>query len=131
MAHPAQFDPDDPLLARVRTIALALPGASEKLVVGHAAWCTRKVFAYYGMSYKVDGEWVRNPPSLAVLLSEDERLALLDDERTFIPGYIGPFGWIGLHLGDDTDWQEMAELVEESFRQTAAKRLIAELDTRT
>ncbi|WP_197510945.1 hypothetical protein [Tessaracoccus coleopterorum] len=52
-AHPPQFDPADPYLARLRTVALALPGAGEKLVVGHPAFYTRKVFGYFGMSYKV------------------------------------------------------------------------------
>ena len=31
MAHPQMFDDDDPWLERVREIALALPGAKEKI----------------------------------------------------------------------------------------------------
>ena len=44
--------------------------------------------------------------------------------------YIGPYGWIGLELDAATDWEEIAELIEESYRQTAGKRLIQELDRR-
>jgi predicted DNA-binding protein (MmcQ/YjbR family) len=62
-----------------------------------------------------------------VLLPEDERLSLLGREDVYIPGYIGPFGWIGLRLTDDTDWVEIAELLEESYRNTAPKRLVAQL----
>lgn len=127
MAHEIFFDPDDPVLARVRTIALALPGAQEKISVGHANFHTRKVFAWYGMSHKVDGVWRRNPQSVAVLLPQDERLALIERDDTFIPGYIGPSGWLGVLLTGDTDWTEIAELVEESYRRTAPARLVAQL----
>lgn len=127
MAHDLMFDPDDPTLARIRAIALAFPGAEERISVGHANFATKRVFAWYGMSHKVDGVWQRNPQSVAVLLPHDERLALLERDDTFVPGYIGPSGWIGVFLTDDTDWTEIAELIEESYRQTAPARLIAQL----
>ena len=127
MAHELAFDPADPILARVRALALAFPGALEKVSVGHATFYTTKVFAWYGMSHKVDGVWHRIPQAVSVLLPEDERLSLLDREDVYIPGYIGPFGWIGLRLTDDTDWVEIAELLEESYRNTAPKRLVAQL----
>ncbi|SHJ11148.1 YjbR protein [Tessaracoccus bendigoensis DSM 12906] len=130
MSEPSRFDPLDPDLVRLRSICLDLPGAAEKLVVGHPAFYTRKVFAYFGMSNKVDGRWVPNPRTVSVLLPEDERLALLEDPRVHIPGYIGPYGWISLHIDGDTDWGEVAELVELSYRQTAGVRLIARLDAR-
>ena len=38
-----------------------------------------------------------------------------------------PVFWMG---ADDVDWGEVAELVEESYRGTAPKKLIAELDAR-
>lgn len=122
------FDDDDPFLARVREIGLALPGAAEKVSHGRPALFTKKVFAYYGGSLKVNGEWVQHPHSIMVLPDPDERLALLDDERAFVPAYLGPSGWIGVDLDDDTDWREVAELLDASYRLTAPKRLIAELD---
>ncbi|MEL6890727.1 MAG: MmcQ/YjbR family DNA-binding protein [Actinomycetota bacterium] len=128
MAHPQMFDDDDPFLARVREIGLALPGAAEKVSHGRPALFTKKVFAYYGGSLKVNGEWVQHPHSIMVLPDPDERLALLDDERAFVPAYLGPSGWIGVDLDDDTDWREVAELLDASYRLTAPKRLIAELD---
>ncbi|HMR47717.1 MAG TPA: MmcQ/YjbR family DNA-binding protein [Arachnia sp.] len=127
MAHELMFDPDDPTLARVRTLALALPGAQERISVGHANFATKRVFAWYGMSHKVDGVWRRNPQSVSVLLPPDERLALIERADVFVPGYIGPSGWLGILLADDTDWTEIEELIEESYRQTAPARLVAQL----
>lgn len=131
MAHPQMFDDDDPVLARVREIALALPGASEKVSHGRPVFFTRKIFACYGASVKGDDGWEQYPESLLVLPDPAELSALRGDDRFFVPAYYGPSGWIGLHLGDDVDWGEVAELVDESFRNTAGKRLIAELDART
>jgi hypothetical protein len=36
--------------------------------------------------------------------------------------------WIGVDLDAASDWDEVAELLDASFRMTAPKRLIAELD---
>lgn len=129
MPVPPSIDADDPWLTRVRSIALAFPLAAEKLVVGIPAFYTRKVFAYFGMSYKVDGIWVHGPRALSVLLPPDERLALLGDPRVHVPGYIGPHGWIGMVLDDEPDWGEISELIEESYRFTAGPKLLAALDS--
>lgn len=130
MAHPLMFDEDDPLLARVREIALALPGADEKITHGHPAFFTRKVFAYYGGSLKVDGEWMQRSTSVVVKPDTEEARALLEDPRCYRPAYLGPSGWVGLDLDEGTDWSEVADLVEASYRETAGTRLIAELDAR-
>jgi predicted DNA-binding protein (MmcQ/YjbR family) len=92
------------------------------------AFFTKKVFVYYGGSLKVGGEWVQHPHSVMVLPDPGDRQALLEDPRTFIPAYLGPSGWIGIGLGHDTDWTEISELLDASFRLTAPKRAIAELD---
>ncbi|MFI5841833.1 hypothetical protein ACIA8K_19190 [Catenuloplanes sp. NPDC051500] len=55
MSHPIMFDDADPVLRRVREIALAFPDAAEKVSHGRPAFYTTKVFAYYGGSVKVDG----------------------------------------------------------------------------
>ncbi len=122
------FDDDDPFLAQVREIASALPGTDEKISHGRPALFTKKVFAYYGGSIKVDGQWVQHPHSIVVVPDPGDRLALLDDERVYVPAYLGAYGWIGFDLDGNTDWTEVAELVDASYRMTATKRLIAELD---
>lgn len=128
MAHPQMFDDDDPVLQRVREIALAMPGAAEKVSHGRPAMFTKKVFAYYGGSLKVDGDWEQHPQAIVVLPDPEDREALLSDPRVFIPAYLGPSGWIGLDLDDPTDWDEVTELLDASYRMTAPKTLVAQLD---
>lgn len=124
------FDDDDPVLARVRSLAMDLPGAAEKVSHGRPAFYTTKVFAYFGGSLKIDGEWVQHPNALIVQPDSADRRALLEEDRVFVPAYLGPSGWIGVDLDDDTDWSEVAELLDASYRSTATKRAIAELDAR-
>jgi predicted DNA-binding protein (MmcQ/YjbR family) len=125
------FDDDDPVLARVRAIALALPGTDEKVSHGRPAFFTKKVFAYYGGSLREDDDWVQHPHAVIVLPDPDDRRALLEDDRSFVPAYLGPSGWVGVDLDDATDWDEVAELLDASYRLTAPKRLVAELDRAT
>ena len=128
MAHQQMFDDDDPLLAQVRALALALPEADEKVSHGRPAFFTKKVFCIYGGALKVDGEWEQHPQSVLVQVTEDEQHALVQDPRVFVPAYWGPSGWIGVDVDADTDWDEIAELLEDSFRLTAPKRAIIALD---
>ena len=130
MAHALMFDEDDPLLARVEEIARALPGAQVKVSHGRPAFYTGKVFAYYGGSVKADGSYVQHGRSVLVLPEDAERPALVEDPRVYVPAYLGPSGWLGLDLDGVTDWTEVAELVECSYRLTAPRRLVAELDAR-
>ena len=120
------FDDDDPQLHRVRELALALPGAAEKVSHGRPAFFTQKVFAYFGCSTKAEGGWAEHPHHLCVLLDADERLALLG-EGAIAPAYLGPSGWIAVDL-DAGDWTRGAELLDASFRVTAPKRLVSALD---
>jgi hypothetical protein len=122
------YDPDDPLLARVREIALALPGSAEKESHGRPAFYTRKVFAYYGGSLKVDGAWEEHDQAVVFLPDPAERPALETDRRFWVPGYLGPSGWLGLDLNAGSDFGEVTELIEESYRATALRRLVAQLD---
>lgn len=122
MAHPTMFDDDDLLLGRVRQLALALPGAAEKVSHGRPAFFTKKVFAYYGGSVRVDGEWVQHPHALLILPELDERPALEQDPRVFVPAYLGPSGWLGVDLDGSTDWTEVAELLDASYELTTRRR---------
>ena len=128
------FDDDDPLLLRVREMALAFPGAAEKVSHGRPTFYTTKVFAYYGGSQKVDGEWINHPRCVLVLPDQGELPSLVQDERFYVPGYLGPYGWIGFELpplrAAEARWAEVHELLDASFRNTAGKRLVAELDSR-
>ena len=122
------FDDVDPVLARVRRIALALPEAAEKVSHGRPAFYTRKVFAYYGGSRKVQGAWVQHPTSVILLADLDGQSAMRALPNAWVPGYLGPYGWTGLDLGTTTDWNDVAGFIEESYRVTATTRLTALLD---
>ena len=124
------FDEADPVMRRVRALALALPDAAEKISHGRPAFFTTKIFAYYGGSVKVDGSYRQHEQSVLVLVELGEREALLGDDRCYLPAYLGASGWIGLDLREDTDWDEVAELIDASYRRTAGPRRVAVLDAR-
>lgn len=135
MSHPLSIDPGDPHLARVRDICLALPGAAERISHGRPNFFTRKVFAIFGGVLKGDHDPVRYGCSLIIMPNGAERPALLEDARFYVPGYYGPYGWLGLDFRpaggvDRVDWDEVFELVNESYRQTAPPRLVKDLDAR-
>lgn len=131
MSHPARFAADDPYLARLRAICLAFPEAQEKISHGHPSFYTRKQFAIFGGIVPGDHESDRWARSVLFLPDPDERLALLTDERFFAPAYYGPFGWLGLNFrAAPPDWDEVAELVDMSYRNTALKTLVKQLDVR-
>ena len=122
------FDDDDPMLARVRAVAATFPGVDEKISHGRPAFFTTKVFAYFGGSRRVDGEWVQHPHSIMVQPDPADRPALIEHPQVWIPAYLGPSGWIGFDLDDTSDWDEVTELLDASFRLTAPKRLVAQLE---
>lgn len=132
VTHPVRFRDDDPILARVRKIALTFPGSAERISHGRPNFFTRKTFVYFGATVKGDHDSRRWEQAIQVLPEPQERQALLEDERFFAPGYTGPSGWVGIDLAPaSTDWGEVVELVDMSYRATASKSLIAELDARS
>jgi predicted DNA-binding protein (MmcQ/YjbR family) len=128
MPHPLMFDEADPVLARVRALALDFPEAAEKISHGRPVFFTTKIFAYYGGSVKVDGSYRQHDRSVMVLLDPDERAALLPDHRCYVPAYLGAYGWIGVDVAEDAEWDEIAELLDASYRRTAGPRRVALLD---
>lgn len=124
------FDRRDPVLGRVRDIALALPEADEKVSHGRPAFFTTKVFCYYGGSQKIDGEWMQHACAVMVRPDPGDEPALRTQTRFWMPAYLGPSGWLGLDIDDDTDWAELAELIDASYRVTAPARLVRGLELR-
>ena len=56
---------------------------------------------------------------------DDERHALLEDDRFFAPPYYGPGGWLALDLAPTSDWDEVAELLTDSYCLQAPAELAA------
>lgn len=122
------FSERDPQLAQVRAIALAFPGAFEKISWGRPVFCAPKMFAVYGGAQKGTGEHVPFPHSVLIKVDDSDRLALEQDDRFFVPAYLGPFGWLGLDLSTNVDSVEVGELIDASYRLVASKKLIRQLD---
>ncbi|MFD7864912.1 MmcQ/YjbR family DNA-binding protein [Streptomyces sp. NPDC059783] len=135
MPHPLMFD-DDPYLVRLRRLALVLPDAEEQIAHGRPGFRAGKYFAWYGGSTKgTAATRTRYDQALLVLPDETDRPALTEDPRFFTPAYLAPSGWIGLDLTaagtvppDAVDWQEIAELLDASYRRVAGVRRVARLD---
>ena len=107
--------------ARLRAICLALPQTIEEGGVGDPSFKVRgKIFA---MQHQMD-----NRPSLWCKAPSGAQSILIgsDPGRFFVPPYVGRYGWIGIWLDVEIDWNEVADLVEESYRLTVPKRLWAQ-----
>jgi len=114
---------DNAALEQLRTICLALPEASEEGGVGNPTFKVRgKIFA---MRHPHDGRmsvWLKAPPGAQGALTHTS------PQVFFVPPYVGHHGWVGSWLDIALDWDHLAELIEESYRMTAPKRLVAHLD---
>jgi hypothetical protein len=112
-------------LAELRAICLDLPEATEVESWGRPTFRAKKIFATYG-----SGE--DHPHSVIFKPDDDERPALAPDPRFFVPPYYGPSGWLALDFEEaPVDWNEVAELVESSYRKMALQRMLKALDART
>ncbi len=68
--------------------------------------------------------WLQVPPG------EQAVLVASDPARFFVPPYVGAKGWVAMWLdAARVDWDEVGELVEESYRLIAPKGLVARLPT--
>lgn len=109
-------------LDRLRDICLAFPEAVEKETWGEATFRVRdKIFVTAGGEGRVSMSCKAPPGAQEILVGSDP-------ERFFRPHYVGHRGWVGVRLDAGTDWDQVADLVEESYRMTAPKKLSALLD---
>ena len=108
---------------KLRTICLALPEAIEDFEgVGSPAYKVRgKIFAMHHGMHEINRSsmWCKAQSGF------QEVIVGAEPERFFVPPYVGKHGWIGLWLDVEQDWGLIADLVEDSYRMTAPKRLIA------
>lgn len=108
---------DDPL-ERLRAICLALPEAVEGAGVGSPSFKVReKIFAMQHPMNNRPSMWCKAQKGF------QEMLVNTDPDHFFVPPYVGHHGWVGVWLDVDLDWGQIRDLVEESYRLTAPKRL--------
>ena len=122
MAHERTYSERDPYLKDLRKVCLALPEAVEIEAWGRPtfrAGAKGKIFAFF----------IGGSQPFGVIFTPDpaEAPALRADDRFFVAKYHPK------HLALDftkakVDWDEVAELMEASYRQVALKRLIKDLD---
>jgi predicted DNA-binding protein (MmcQ/YjbR family) len=113
---------DDPFLGELRAICLGLPETAEVEAWGRPTFrAGKKMFAVFTGS-------VEDRFSVIFKPEPDERPALVADRRFYIPPYFGPGGWLALDFSSAAvDWDEVAELMEASYRQVALKRMLEAL----
>ena len=114
----------DDVLMRFRELCLALPETTETGSWGHPNFrAGKKTFAAF--------EWIKERPSFACRIGSDvvDQL-LLQGDRFFSTPY-GRGQWISVWADGPVDWQLLQELVEQSYRAVALKRMLAALDAKT
>lgn len=114
-------------LDRLRAVCLALPETTEKEAWGAPTFRVReKMFGMFVDNHHGDGRvalWCKAPPGVQAMLVEAA------PERFFVPPYVGHKGWIGVRLDGAVDWEEIADLIGDSYRMTAPARLRAAVGT--
>jgi predicted DNA-binding protein (MmcQ/YjbR family) len=116
--------PDD-VRVELRELCLALPEAYEETAWKGTRWMVRKRTFAHVIGVEADGA---DPMVvLAFRSSGDELVALRNAGPPFVV-----LGWgrdaMGLAIDDDTDWDEVRELVTESYCVMAPKKLVALVD---
>ena len=119
------------LLAGVRRICLTLPEVTEGLTHGGETWFVRRrSFAKFvdAEKHRLDERhvafWAAAPPG-----ARQELIA--EDPRRFFAPRFGGYDWIGMRLDvqpEGPDWEEVAEILTDAYRQVAPKFLIARID---
>lgn len=115
---------------RARKLALALPETHEVEAWGEPTFRVRKkMFAMFanGATHHGGG---RHAIWCKAAAGNQELMVKSAPHRYFVPPYVGVSGWVGVWLDGDTDWGEVATLLEEGWRLVAPKRLVANSEGR-
>jgi hypothetical protein len=130
-ANPPIEVPEE-IFERVSTLCMALPevtvrvdpSLSEARSTAHSFDIRRRSFC---LLVAREGATGRPVPLLVLRADPHERDVLLSIGHPFFASPAGS-DRIGVRLTDDTDWEEIRELVTESYRRLAPKKLTALLD---
>ena len=115
----------DHLIQPLRDLCLAYPNVEEQSEGSVGDPVFKAGGTIFAMQHGVDGKpsiWMKAPAGV------QEALVASNPLRAFRPPYVGHRGWVGVWLDDDTDWAEVADLVDDSWRMTAKKSVIREYD---
>jgi Uncharacterized protein conserved in bacteria len=112
-------------LPRLRRICLALPEAHEAEAWGEPTFRVRnKLFAMYAAP---DNHHGGGRPAVWCKAAAGNQSLMVRGEpaRYFVPPYVGPSGWVGVWLDRNPDWSEVKDLMRDSYRLVAPKKLAA------
>jgi hypothetical protein len=111
-------------LERLRAACLGFPEATEAGGVGNPSFRVRdKIFAMRHDRHEGRWSvWCKAPPGA------QQALVSADPERYFVPPYVGVHGWIGISLESEPNWEFVADLIEQSYRMTAPRTLVARME---
>ncbi len=105
----------------VREICLSFPEAEERPSRGSPDFRVRgKTFATYVVNHHGDGRialWLNAPPGAQEFYAGNE------PEHYFVPPYLGPRGWLGVHLDKGLRWTTIAERTREAYEKLAPGEL--------
>jgi len=108
------------VLAKFRAICLSLPDTKETMTWGKPHFRVgEKIFAGFG-----DED---DTCSIGFKLEMDHASAILRDKRFTRAPYVGHKGWVSMDVSGATDWDQVRELVEESYGLIAPKKSLAKL----
>src|SRR5437899_12142204 len=116
--------------ARIRERCLGLPETSERLSHGAPTFFVRgkRAFVMVLSDHHGDGRfaiWCAAPDGMQKLLVES------DQERFFVPPYVGHRGWLGVRLDRGLNWDELAGIAEDAYAEVAPSRLVDEARSRS
>lgn len=107
-------------LLQLRTLCLSLPETSETDSWGHPNFrAGKRTFAAF--------EDVRGRPSVAIRVGSEAADLLLLQRKDFFATPYGKGKWISTWADVDLDWDFLGELIDQSYRAVALKRMIAAL----
>jgi len=107
----------------VSEVCLSFPEAEEGTAHGSPHYHVRgKTFAMYTINHHGDGRislWLNSPPGAQEIHVKGE------PKHFFVPPYVGPRGWLGVHLNKGLSWKRIAVLVREAYEKVAHPKLRA------
>jgi predicted DNA-binding protein (MmcQ/YjbR family) len=119
---PAFPDVPDGLVDRLRAVCETLPEAAEAPTRPGVSFKIRR--RDFARLFTMDDPAGNRISMLVVRADPDERQVLLALGHPFFASGSGT-DRVGVLLDDDTDWEEVAELVTESYRLLAPQKLVA------
>lgn len=115
-----------PIRERLIELARRLPETEVLNQSGdHYSFSVRgKKFCYFLVDHHGDGRIAINVKAAPGV---QEELMEKEPGRFHIPAYLGPRGWIGFDFANEADWDEINEMLRQSYALTAPKTLAAKM----